>query len=497
MTHRNPIPSLSLSVIAPLGVLLLVSVTASAASVDLAKTGQTYCYSQAGAVIDCAGTGQDGEYQKGIAWPDPRFTNNGDGTITDNLTGLTWVQDTACIAQAHWPDALVSVNALSDGTCDLTDGSTAGDWRMANFLELVSLANLSLGELASFGFTNLSAAGFYSSTSRMDPTTVFGYQFSARFSGSYLKTGNYKTWPVKGVSTGPAKVWKTGQTTCYAYPTGYVIDCAGTGQDGDLQAGAPWPLTRFTDNGDGTVTDHLTGLVWLKDTDCFGPHIWSEALSNANGLADGACGLTDGSSTGDWRLPNWVEITSLVDFSQAGLMLTPGHPFVSYPSALHWTSSNYPPYPVYAYVAGPTSSTGIVYLTKTYEGDIWPVRDGVAVDTCNTNTVASVVESGAAFYEACDQLTVGPDFLAEETADVVLSAGQQINFIPEFMVMKGATLDADVCGQSLCAPSAEPMPDGCHSCVAAVCLSDSSCCNIAWNQSCVDLVNTECGLVCE
>ena len=49
-------------------------------------------------------------------------------------------------------------------------------------------------------------------------------------------------------------VEKTGQTTSYA-----------TGDDGDLEKGLAWPNPRFTDNEDGTVTDNLTGLIWLKN----------------------------------------------------------------------------------------------------------------------------------------------------------------------------------------------------------------------------------------
>ena len=41
----------------------------------------------------------------------------------------------------------------------------------------------------------------------------------------------------------------------------------GTGHDGDYQMGVPWPDPRFTDNEDGTVTDNLTGLIWLEDAD--------------------------------------------------------------------------------------------------------------------------------------------------------------------------------------------------------------------------------------
>ena len=97
-------------------------------------------------------------------------------------------------------------------------------------------------------------------------------------------------------------VLKTGQTISFA-----------TGDDGHYQAGVPVPNPRFTDNGDGTVTDNLTRLTWLKDAGCLGQQTWADALPLANTLADGnvACGLADGSAEGDWRLPNRNELASL------------------------------------------------------------------------------------------------------------------------------------------------------------------------------------------
>jgi len=76
-------------------VLMLVLITAvvSAGTVNLPRTGQTKCYDTYGTEISCAGTGQDGEIQAGVAWPEPRFTDNGDGTMTDTLTGLMWTKD--------------------------------------------------------------------------------------------------------------------------------------------------------------------------------------------------------------------------------------------------------------------------------------------------------------------------------------------------------------------------------------------------------------------
>src|SRR5262245_54288763 len=64
---------------------------------------------------------------------------------------------------------------------------------------------------------------------------------------------------------------------------------------------------RYVDCGNGTVTDTVTGLIWLKDADCFGVKMYAEANQAAAQLADGQCRLTDGSQPGDWRLPTFGE----------------------------------------------------------------------------------------------------------------------------------------------------------------------------------------------
>jgi hypothetical protein len=132
---------------------------------------------------------------------------------------------------------------------------------------------------------------------------------------------------------------------------------------------------RFTDNGDGTARDNLTGLIWLKNANCFGPRNWTTARSDASSLASGSCGLTDGSSAGDWRLPNVKELASLIDYGHYDPALPPGHPFSGVQTDGYWSST------VAAYSP---SRAWLVYLYQGYldaydetmPHQVWPVRGG-------------------------------------------------------------------------------------------------------------------------
>jgi hypothetical protein len=143
-----------------------------------------------------------------------------------------------------------------------------------------------------------------------------------------------------------ARVPQTGQTMCWD-AAGSPITCTGrTGQDGDIQAGVEWPIPRFTDNKNGTVTDKLTGLIWLQNANCFAGSgsgiLWQDALNAANGLAHGSCGLMDKSRAGDWRLPNIKELLSLIDYGQFEPALPTNHPFSNVQSEYfyaYWSST--------------------------------------------------------------------------------------------------------------------------------------------------------------
>jgi len=168
----------------------------------------------------------------------------------------------------------------------------------------------------------------------------------------------------------PIGIPRTGQTYSDTDFRDWVHD-----DDGELQMGVPWPDQRFSDNGDGTVTDNLTGLVWLKDANCFGIIYWYGALVECNTLEDGYCGLTDGSMPRDWRLPNRNELLSLIDISNGRPALPDGHPFLNVWEGYYWTSSqaapNAPSEAWYIYMwNGAVDHAGKV----RNEFLVWPVR---------------------------------------------------------------------------------------------------------------------------
>ncbi|MCB2184513.1 MAG: DUF1566 domain-containing protein [Desulfobulbaceae bacterium] len=181
----------------------------------------------------------------------------------------------------------------------------------------------------------------------------------------------------------PAQVPDTGQNSCFDR-TGAVIDCTGSGQDGDQYTGIPLPSPRFTDNGDGTVKDNLTGLIWLKNANCSGFRTWEQALADAAALQDGECGLTDGSIAGDWRMPNLFELESLRNMNYFDPPLSDangtehwvdGDPFINVQIAPYWSSTTF---------ANSTASAACVIFSngnenatgKSSTSYAWPVRGG-------------------------------------------------------------------------------------------------------------------------
>jgi hypothetical protein len=149
------------------------------------------------------------------------------------------------------------------------------------------------------------------------------------------------------------------------------------GDDGNLRKGVSWPSSRFTDNGNGTVTDKLTGLIWLRNANCFGEQTWADALNDCNNLQNGSCGLTDHSVYGDWRLPNIKELGSLLDLGLSAPALSPGYPFLNgiwSPGHGYWSSTTYLPDTDQAWFVEMYNGVTNAY-SKGNTTLFWPVRD--------------------------------------------------------------------------------------------------------------------------
>ena len=118
---------------------------------------------------------------------------------------------------------------------------------------------------------------------------------------------------------------------------------------------------RFTDNGNGTVTDTVTGLMWTKDASPFGILNWHDAMAR--------CSSFSISGIGGWRLPSKDELVAIYHAIQGE------HPFTRVRSSSYWSSTSY---------AGPKGLAWFVYMSNgyvTYHNEslpnfVWPVRAG-------------------------------------------------------------------------------------------------------------------------
>jgi hypothetical protein len=370
------------------------------ALINLPKTGQTTCYQVDGwgTVIPCVGTGQDGELQKGNAWPGPRIVPDLTGDcMMDILTGLMWVRTTDGIKRT-WYEALDYANNLTLCGYD--------DWHLPNKNELRSLINYN----ERFPTVWLSAQGFYpyppssndyyDRTSYWTSTTIVpnpNYRnqlaawaidmYSSGEVGGKSKTdpnlslyGNY-AWPVRSISIREwpwgwaAELPKTGQTKCYDLYNA-VIPCAGTGQDGELQKGVAWPSPRFLNSRSegGIIVDRLTGLVWLNYAPTLIPATmtWRNAFTNIN-----TYNYNYPNSPYIWRLPNVNELESLINAEHStpsAWLNTQG--FTNVSAGIYWTSTSH------------ANLTGSAWAIDMFDGHTFSLSTG------NTITAGVLLVSG-------------------------------------------------------------------------------------------------------
>ncbi|MBU0490286.1 MAG: DUF1566 domain-containing protein [Chloroflexi bacterium] len=267
-------------------------------------TGQTTCYDNNQAIVEPASGaafyGQDAQHDGN----QPSYALSADGlTVHDNVTGLTWTQspDLNGDGDINVADKLAfSAAQTYPNTLNAQHYGGYNDWRLPTIKELYSLMNFRGTDPSGPSPSNLTpfidttyfafaygdeAAGeriidaqFWSSSAYVG--TVFGNQ-AATF-GLNLADGRIKGYPIDKLN--------------YVY---------------FVRGNPAYGVNDFVANGDGTVTDNATGLMWAQDDSGDGMN-WEEALAwVAQKNAENYLGYSD------WRLPNAKEMQSLVDYSRA------------------------------------------------------------------------------------------------------------------------------------------------------------------------------------
>jgi hypothetical protein len=300
------------------------------------------------AEIPCAGTGQDGAYVI-----DPiDLTNNGNGTVTDNVTGLIWAGDDS-MTVINWFYASgttdADINPTGRDYCGDLKVVGATDWRLPSKKELATLLDYSVpypGPLSnSLFFPSMKPAGYWTSTTDPDSDGLMAQNadFSSGVIGGDLKTQFKFARCVRGEQT-PAV---------------------------------------FTNNGNGTVTDARTKLVWQH----YGASLmtWPQALAYCRDLIL--------AKHADWRLPNVKELESLADDSRSRPSLDEAFDN-SVSNTPYWTSTTDAYQHAYAWNVTFWDGSVSAAYSKTTTEYVRCVRGGAVSDFFIAGRVATATGAG-------------------------------------------------------------------------------------------------------
>lgn len=228
----------------------------------------------------------------------PSYTDNNDGTITDSVTGLMWQK--GFYKQITYSEILEIVDTISTGGYD--------DWRLPTIKEMYSLIL----------FTGIDPSGWNgTNTSQLTPfidTDYFDFEYGDTDAGQRIIDAQYAT------STEYVDFTMNGDETLFGVNfadgriKGYPKEMNGSGKVFMVKfvRGNPeYGINIFKDNGDGTITDSATGLMWQQDDSKTG-YNWKEALAFVQTKnSENYLGYND------WRLPNVKELQSLLDYSKS------------------------------------------------------------------------------------------------------------------------------------------------------------------------------------
>ncbi len=276
--------------------------TAPELSYPIVDTGQDTSHDANGQPVDpLPGQpfyGQDAQYSGTAA----SYTDNGDGTVTDNITGLMWVQS---------PNNLEKVTfAQTAGIADALELGGYDDWRVPTIKELYSLIDFrgetGMSALDGIPFIDTEYFDFIYGDESQGERHIDAQYWSAT---QYVSTTMDGAVTNFGVNFADGRIKGYGLTDPFNQPMRQFLRC--------VRGNPDYGINDFIDNGDGTITDLATGLSWMQlDSGSFdaGPRSdgtlnWQEALDWAENL--------DYGGHDDWRLPNAKELQSLVDYSRS------------------------------------------------------------------------------------------------------------------------------------------------------------------------------------
>jgi hypothetical protein len=244
-------------------------------SYPIVDTNQGYTYDNSDRIDPVAKGeafyGQDAQYTGNV----PSYTDNGDGTITDNVTGLVWAQELST-SGLSWDEASDYCESLTLGGYD--------DWRLPTVKELWSIRDFSQG------WPWVDTDYFHLVGDGTDQRQQHSWT-----SNIYLVESEYQNEQVQGNPSFIVNDW-----------TGHIKAMDGNRFVRAVRGNTSYGINDFVDNGDGTVSDNATGLMWSQDDN-------GEGLSWEAALAYAENATTAGYD--DWRLPNAKELQSIADYS--------------------------------------------------------------------------------------------------------------------------------------------------------------------------------------
>jgi hypothetical protein len=161
----------------------------------LPATGQIGCYDLDGHLIPCSGTGQDGEFRFGQAWPEKRFDVHDNNFVIDRLTGLCWLRRANLTGKrVTWEEAFVSIMRRNSETTGISS------WRLPNINELESLVDSSTHSPAlpsGHPFREVQEAYWSSTTSMFEPDWAWALYLTKGAVGVGQKSGkHFHVWAV-------------------------------------------------------------------------------------------------------------------------------------------------------------------------------------------------------------------------------------------------------------------------------------------------------------